>query len=191
MNIWKKILIGFGIIIIISASYIAYIMLTTKSHSPADEVTFTRGSLSITVNYCQPYKKGRLLFGDQDSGSLEEYDEVWRTGANEATVINFSQDVKIENQIIPAGRYTLWTIPGESSWTIIINTENTPGHWGVKFGGVANYDQSKDIVRVKVPVLKLPSEMEQFTIQFDDSDSAALMKLMWGNIMVRLPIGLI
>ena len=191
MNIWKKILIGFGIIIIISASYIAYIMLTTKSHSPADEVTFTRGPLSITVNYCQPYKKGRLLFGDQDSGALEKYDEVWRTGANEATVINFSQDVEIENQIITAGRYTLWTLPGESTWTIIINAENTPGHWGVKFGGKANYDQAKDVRRVVVPVEELLSEQEQFTIQFEESDSTAFMKLMWGNIMVRLPIGLI
>lgn len=171
--------------------YIAYIMLTTTSHSPADEATFTRGPLSITVNYCQPYKKSRLLFGAQDSEALEKYGKVWRTGANEATVINFSQDVKIENKIIPAGRYTLWTIPGESNWEIVINAENTPGHWGVKFGGVANYDQSKDIVRVSVPVLKPSSEMEQFTIQFDDLDSGAMMKLMWGDTMVQLSIVMI
>jgi len=191
MKIWKKILIGFGIIIIISASYITYILLTTRSHSPADEVTFTRGPLSITVNYCQPYKKGRLLFGDQDSEALEKYDEVWRTGANEATVINISQDVKIENQIIPAGRYTLWTIPGEYNWTIIINAENTPGHWGVKLGGKANYDQSKDVHRIVVAVEELSSEEEQFTIQFEESGSVAFLKLMWGNILVQVPIELV
>ncbi len=191
MNIWKKILIGFGVIIIILASYIAYIMLTTKSHSPADVVTFTRGPLSITVNYCQPYKKGRVLFGEQESEALVKYGEVWRTGANEATTINFSQDVKIENRIISASRYTLWTIPGEYNWTIIINAENTPGHWGVKFGGKANYDQSKDVQRIVVPAEELPREEEQFTIQFDESGSIAFLKLMWGNIMVRIPIGLI
>lgn len=191
MNIWKKILIGFGVIIIIFASYIAYIMLTTKSHSPADEVIFMRGPLSITVNYCQPYKKGRVLFGDQESEALVKYGEVWRTGANEATTINFSREVKIENRIIPAGRYTLWTIPGEYNWTIVINAENTPGHWGVKFGGKANYDQSKDVQRIVVSVEGLPREEEQFTIQFEESGSIAFMKLMWGNIMVRIPIGLI
>ena len=166
-------------------------MLTTKSHSPADVVTFTRGPLSITVNYCQPYKKGRVLFGEQESEALVKYGEVWRTGANEATTINFSQDVKIENRIISASRYTLWTIPGEYNWTIIINAENTPGHWGVKFGGKANYDQSKDVQRIVVPAEELPREEEQFIIQFEESGSIAFMKLMWGNIIVRIPIGLI
>ena len=94
----------------------------------------------IKVLYGRPQKKGRRIFGN-----LVPYDKVWRTGANEATEITFFQDVKLGNQEIKAGTYTLFTIPGKDTWTIIINSDTDI--WGSYY-----YNKEKDVARLEVPV---------------------------------------
>ncbi|RMG72406.1 MAG: DUF2911 domain-containing protein, partial [Bacteroidetes bacterium] len=96
------------------------------------------GTAEITINYGSPAAKGRTLWGD-----LVPYGAVWRTGANEATTFTVSQDVTIEGQTLPAGTYSLFTIPGESDWTIIFN--KTAEQWGAY-----EYDEAADALRVKV-----------------------------------------
>ena len=110
------------------------------------------------------------------------YGEVWRTGANEATIFDVKQDIKVSDKTLKAGKYTLWTIPNVDKWTIILNSET--GQWGT------NYDEKKDVVRVDVPVGKSAEMMEQFKIDFAAAATGAEMILRWDNTEVKVPIGL-
>ena len=109
----KKVLIGAGIVVVILVGYMAYSFMTTESHSPQDVATFERDGLKISLTYCQPFKKERLIFGKADDGALVPYSEKWRTGANEATEITFNKDLKIKGKLLKAGSYSIYTIPGE------------------------------------------------------------------------------
>src|SRR5688572_14761372 len=124
-----------GVIVIVALMAVKGYMNTikTKSFSPEGEVVFTKDNLRIKVLYNRPYKKGREIFG-----SLVPYDKVWRTGANEATIFETNKDLSIEGKKLKAGKYTLWTIPGQESWTIIFNSEY--GQWGINSKAEANRD---------------------------------------------------
>jgi len=120
----------------------------SKRPSPPDEITVKTKNTDITVNYNRPSVKYRKIWG-----GLVPYDKVWRTGANEATTFEISRDSKINGgEVLPAGKYSLFTIPGETEWTIIFNT--VPDQWGAY-----NYDASKDALRIKVS----PRESQEFT----------------------------
>lgn len=109
-----------------------------KRPSPADSTQFKAGTANIKIKYSAPSVKGRVIWGN-----LVPYGEVWRTGANEATVFETDQDLKIEGKSLPKGRYALFTIPGKDEWVIIFN--KTADQWGA-FG----YKQADDVLRVKV-----------------------------------------
>ncbi|MEM9887991.1 MAG: DUF2911 domain-containing protein [Bacteroidota bacterium] len=125
--------------------------------SPRKEMTGTIGDVSITVNYGSPSVRGRTIWGD-----LEPYDEVWRTGANKATTIEFSKDVIIEGEALPAGRYALFTIPREGDWTVIFSSEPD------QFGDY-NYDEADDALRVDVSPMGLPNAVEQMEFVLKDN----------------------
>ncbi|SMC58237.1 DUF2911 domain-containing protein [Pedobacter nyackensis] len=138
-------------------------------------VTQNFGLGKITLNYSRPNVKGRKVFGD-----LEPYGSVWRTGANSATIISFTEPVKVEGKELPAGEYGLFTIPGKEEWTVIFNK-------GAKQWGSYEYKESDDILRVKVKANKLKDKVETFTIQFADVYPAtAQMQLMWENTGINL-----
>jgi len=138
-------------------------------------VTQNFGLGKITLNYSRPNVKGRKIFGD-----LEPYGSVWRTGANSATVISFTEPVKVEGKELPAGEYGLFTIPGKEEWTVIFNK-------GAKQWGSYEYKESDDVLRVKVKANKLKDKVETFTIQFADVyPTTAQMQLMWENTGVNL-----
>lgn len=158
--------------------YFQKIKTETKKASPEATAVFTDGTFEIRVDYCRPYKKDRQIFGE-----LVPYGEVWRTGANEATKVTFNKEVEINETKIPAGTYTLWTIPNEKKWTIIFNNEVVD--WGVGFDGKANRDSDNDVVNFKVPVQKLDSVVEQFTIDFEYHVN---MTLAWDQTKVLIPI---
>lgn len=181
----KKILIGVGIVLIAYISYVGYTLATIKNHSPADEAAYTGSDLNITVNYSQPYKKGRLIFGTENEGALQPYGKKWRTGANEATEIEFTTDVMISGDVIKKGTYTMYSIPGANRWTIAFNS-NT-GYWGAGFSDP--FDESKDVLRVEVPVMNTMEETEQFKISFEEiMDNNAIMVLKWDKTQVNVPI---
>lgn len=146
----------------------------TRSHSPAETVNYSENGLDVTVEYSRPFKKDRVVFG-----ALVPHGKVWRTGANEATTIEFKQDVKIKDKDLKAGKYSLWTIPGESAWTIIFNEET--GQWGT------NHDASKDILKVEVPSEQIAETVEQFEIELHEANDAELV-LTWENTAVVVPI---
>jgi hypothetical protein len=128
------------------------------------------------VIYGRPKKEGRSIFG-----SLVEYNKVWRLGANEATEIEFFKHVKINGKKIAKGRYTLYAIPGESTWTIIVNKETDT--WGS-----FKYDIKKDIVRIDVPVQKQTDITESLAMVFDKTIAGANLIMAWDNVKVALPI---
>ncbi len=130
------------------------------------------------VIYSRPQKNGRLIFGD-----LVEYGKVWRLGANEATEIEFFRSVKIGDKKVEKGRYTLYAIPTEDNWTIILNKDNDT--WGA-----FKYDEQKDVLRTSVPVQKLNEGVEALAMTFEKSDSGCNLIIAWDNIKASLPISL-
>lgn len=165
------------ILIVIAVLAIAFFGLRafTKSHSPAQTVTFDQGGLSVTLEYSRPYKKSREVFG-----GLVPYSKVWRTGANEATVIELGQDVKVAGKNLKAGKYSLWTIPARTDWTVIFNGEI--GQWGTR------YDEEQDVLRVLVPASKTPATIEQMNIAFQEAPGGTDMLIQWENTQVSVPI---
>lgn len=181
----KKVIWGAIIVLIVVVGYVGYTLLTTKSHSPAAVAEFKDGDFSIQLNYCQPYKKGRLIFGAYEKDALVPFGMKWRTGANEATEISFSSDVTINGQPLKAGKYSLYTIPGESSWTVAFNSKL--GYWGAKPGGDP-FEESLDVLRATASVMTNQPEVEQFTISFTPADSLVNMNFFWDKTRITLPI---
>jgi hypothetical protein len=128
------------------------------------------------VVYSRPLKNDRDIFG-----GIIKYKDMWRLGANEATEIEFFKNVKVGNTIIAKGRYTMYCIPDESKWTIIINSDNYS--WGS-----FTYDTKKDIVRVDVPVQKNDEMVEAFTIYFDETSFGSNLIMLWDNVKAILPV---
>jgi hypothetical protein len=173
-------LIGIAVIAAIVA-FIGFMQLkNTKSFSPEEEVVFNQDDLTITVFYNRPSKKGREIFG-----GLVPYDAVWRTGANEATTFETNKDLTIEGETLKAGKYTLWTIPRETTWTIIFNSEH--GQWGVNSKGEPNHNPQLDVLKVDVHAVQQEQVFEQFTIAFEDTGEDAEMVLIWDRTLVSVP----
>ena len=142
--------------------------------SPNASVSQDIGSTTVTITYGRPGLKGRAL------SSLAPNDKVWRTGANESTVITFSTDVMFGGKAVKAGTYSLYTIPGDN-WTFILNNKLS---WGTQ------YDESEDVLRVPAAVTtEGASNFERFTIYFDTlTDKKAHLNLQWGNTLTAIPI---
>lgn len=132
--------------------------------------------LVARVVYSRPQKNGRTIFGD-----LLEYGKVWRLGANEATEIEFFQAVKIGNVKVKKGRYTMYCIPYTDKWTIIINRDTDT--WGS-----FKYDETKDVVRIDLPLQKQAEVLESFAMAFEKSATGAILNIGWDNLRVSLPI---
>lgn len=146
--------------------------------SPKASVSQTIGVSEITIHYSRPSARGRKVFG-----ALIPFNKVWRTGANEATRITFQHDAKFCGQDIQAGTYSLFTIPDEEKWTIILNRE---AH---QFGAY-NYNSKLDVLRAEVERTSAPFQ-EMFSIQFSEvSMSSGNIQLQWENTAVKIPISL-
>lgn len=144
--------------------------------SPACTIKQRVGLTDIEVVYSRPSMKGRQIFG-----SLVPYGSVWRTGANSPTKLTFSTDVKLNGKDIPAGTYSLHTIPGASEWTVIIN----------KNAG-QTYDEKNDLVRfMATPVTLSDTHIETFTIEFNHiRDESAVINLVWEKTVVPIKLEL-
>jgi len=172
--------LGVVILILMGSLVLFFYKRHTKSFSPEEEVTFESRDLKIKVIYNRPNKKGRVIFG-----GLVPYDEVWRTGANEATTFSSNLPLKIQGKTLNAGKYSLWTIPRENQWSIIFNDEI--GQWGINTSGEANRIPSRDVLSVDVTAMIQDREIEQFTISFEAIGEEAEMVLMWDKTVIALP----
>lgn len=145
--------------------------------SPAGKFEQRVGFTDIAVVYNRPSVKGRKIFGE-----LEPYGSVWRTGANNATTISFSTDVKFGGSDVPAGTYALFTIPQKDEWTVILN--KTPQQWGSY-----KYDEKQDQARVKVKPIALNDVVETLEIGVRDvTDSSAMLNIAWEKTRVPVKI---
>ena len=173
----KRIIVLAGIIV---ASYAAYRIgqrIYTKSFSPEATSIAEIGSLKISINFSSPLKKARVIFADN---GLVPFGEVWRTGANEATQIHLSTDVLVSGELLPAGDYALFSIPGKDEWTIIFNKELN--QWGS-----FTYDSSDDQLRIKVPSSNLEGPLESFGITLEQIGQGIDMSIAWDQTMVKVP----
>lgn len=155
----------------------ALAILTTVSgfgqarKSPHDTVSMK----DVTVTYGRPYKNGRVIFGE-----LEKFGKVWRVGADEATTISFAKNTKFGDSEIPAGTYTMFALPTETEWTLILNSQL--GQWGA-YGYEKN--KEKNVARVNVPVKKLDMPVEQLTIRFEKDK---IMIIEWDQTQVEVTV---
>lgn len=172
---------------VLTFCFVAILALTLTQHADAQQrgnesprvspnaaVGQTIGTTEVYLTYGRPGLKGR------DLSSLAPAGQVWRTGANESVAITFSSGVTVGDKEVPAGTYSLYTIPGEDEWTIIINEKLS---WGT------SYDESQDVIRTTASVSELAEPMEWFTIYFDNlSETKAHLNFAWGTVNAAVPI---
>jgi len=140
----------------------------SKRPSPPATATFDLGGgKSVTIDYSSPRAKGRKIYG-----GLVPFGQVWRTGANEATTFVTNADLMVGGTAVPAGSYTLFTIPGADKWTLILSKKT--GEWGTDYPGASN-----DLARIDMKVSALPAAVENFTIAFEKAGMGATLNLDW------------
>ena len=170
----KKLLFAFSLL---CAANMADAQMKMPAPSPTQTIKqdFALGNIELT--YSRPSIKGRKIFGD-----LVPYNAVWRTGANGATIIKFNDAVEINGKRIDTGSYALYTIPADGMWEIILNK-------GISNWGSNGYKQSDDIVRFKVPTMKIKEGVETFTMQFANiKPESCELHIMWDKTGVSIPI---
>ncbi|AXT19622.1 DUF2911 domain-containing protein [Flavobacteriaceae bacterium AU392] len=158
-------------------SQIGLSQITKASLSPQTKIEQNVGLAKITLEYGRPGAKDRSIFG-----ALIPYGKVWRTGANSSTKLTIDKDVTFSGEKIPAGKYGLYSIPGESEWTIII-------HKNEKLWGAGNYNKANDLLRFKVPVINLKDYQETLSINFENFNAnGADLIIQWENSKVVIPV---
>jgi hypothetical protein len=145
---------------------------TSKRPSPPMTAEGKIGEADVTINYSAPSVRGRTIYGD-----LVPYNQIWRTGANEATTIETSGDLSIEGKSLPAGKYAVFTIPGEENWTVIFN--RAADQWGAY-----DYDEAQDALRVEVSPTDLEESVE--VLQFEVLDDAIALR--WADKEVSMAV---
>lgn len=180
----KALKIGLAVIAgLLLVLFIAFKIMqsNTKKHSPEGNVSLKTDKMEVEVFYNRPFKKDREIFG-----GLVPYGEVWRTGANEATTFTTSADLNIMGKTLPAGKYTLWTIPGGSEWQVFFNSKMYS--WGVNLSSEASREADFDVLSLTLPVQKLPKEVEQFTIALNEqTPQKGALTLAWDKTKITVP----
>lgn len=142
--------------------------------SPRDTVRFAAGGAHLLVDYGRPSMRGRAIFG-----ALVPFGEVWRTGANAATQFATDRELELGGSRVPAGTYTLWTIPDSSGWTLIVNAQT--GQWGTE------YHADRDVVRVPMRVTTLRGGVERFTMSIVPGPRGGLLRMAWDHTRASVP----
>ncbi len=172
----KKLNVLFLALVLFCMVSFAQAQITPPAPSPAASVTQVVGLTNVSVNYSRPSAKGRAIFG-----SLLKYDQVWRTGANQATKINIADDVTIGGSKLAKGEYAIMSIPSQGEWTIIFSK-----NLGVNEG---NYKMEEDVLRVKAKPTMTTNKVESFTIAFTDLGmNTANLEFSWENTSVKVKI---
>ena len=151
--------------------------IKTPQPSPTQTIKQDFGVANIELSYSRPGVKGRKVFGD-----LVPFGKVWRTGANSATTLNFSDSVTIGGTTMPPGKYGLLSIPGKNEWTMIVTKQTD-------VTSPAAYKPESDVVRVKVKPVMRSQPVENFTMQFANVKAGSTdLQIMWDDVAVALPI---
>ena len=151
-----------------------------KSKRPSPPATTTcelAGGKTVNIDYSSPRKKGRNVFPD-----VVKYGEVWRTGANEATTFVTTGDVMVGGTHVPAGSYTLFTVPGKDKWALIISKKT--GEWGTEYPG-----EKEDLARVEMKAGTASAPVENFTISFEKAGNGCNLKFAWDTTTAWVSVG--
>ena len=157
--------------ILVATAFIASTSLAARQKpraSPHETVNATIDGAKISVTYGRPYAKGRKIVG-----GLVPYNQIWRTGADEATTLVTDKGLMFGSTHLNPGTYTVYTLPGEKEWQLVINKQT--GQWGTE------YDQAQDVSRIPMKVGKTAAPVEQFTIAVADTPSGGELRLSWEN----------
>jgi hypothetical protein len=175
----KPIVIGSLSIAILALASVTLLAQQDKGSRPSPpakaECKLANGK-TVTVDYSSPRAKGRKIFG-----GLVPYGQVWRAGANEATSFVTTGDINVGGKTVPAGKYTMFAIPGEDKWTLVISKKT--GEWGTAYPGPEN-----DLARVDMKVSKTSAPVENFTIAFDQTGNGCTIRLEWENTRASVEI---
>jgi len=154
--------------------------IQTPAPSPATKVQQTIGLTNITLEYARPSVRDRVVFGN-----LVPFNKMWRTGANENSIISFSTSIKIGDTDVPAGKYSVYTIPNENSWEFILYSDYN--NWGLP----SDWDENKVVVRQKFTPIKLENKMESFKFALDDlTNNSFTLGITWGYFYLPVEIKL-
>jgi hypothetical protein len=175
----KSIKISTCVILIAAASAFSSAQGKDKSKRPSPpanaQCKFSDGK-TVTVDYSSPRMKGRKIFG-----GLVPYGEVWRTGANEATTFVAGADVSVGGKEVPAGNYTIFTVPSQDKWTLIVNKKT--GEWGIPYKW-----EGEELLRTDMTISSTPSSVENFTIGFDQKGDSCTLHIDWENTRASVDI---
>jgi len=172
----KQLSVGVPFVVILIAALAFAQQDKSQRPSPPGTAEVTLKGKKITVEYSRPSLKGRKV-----GQELAPYGKVWRTGANEATSFTTEIDLNIGGVKVPAGKYTLYSLPSEGTWKLIINKQT--GQWGTQ------YNEAQDLARIDMKKSSLPQPVEQFTISFDKKgENAADLNLDWENTRVSVTL---
>ncbi|KJD33124.1 hypothetical protein PK35_09210 [Tamlana nanhaiensis] len=178
----KRILVFLSIVALGLLLYSVFVEnIFAQRLSPKDTVKFELNDLKLKVFYNRPYKKNRDIFG-----ALVPFDQVWRTGANEATTFETNKNLEVKGMPLAEGKYTLWTVPRDSVWTVIFNSKQYS--WGVNAQMQPMWDPNYDVLNIDVPVQKLNNDVEQFTIAFDNSTDNLFLTMAWDDVKISVPL---
>ena len=154
--------------------------IQTPAPSPATKVQQTIGLTDVTLEYARPSVRNRVIFGN-----LVPYNKIWRTGANENSVVTFSTSVKIGDADVPAGKYSIYTVPNKDSWEFILYSDYN--NWGLP----SDWDENKVAVRQEFTPIKLENKMESFKFAFDDlTNNSFTLGVTWGYFYLPVEIKL-
>jgi hypothetical protein len=145
-----------------------------KGGSPHVKSEWTVDGANISITYGRPYLKGRTV-----GQEIAPFGKVWRTGADEATTLITDRELRFENLTVPPGTYTVFTLPGETEWHLIINRQT--GQWGTQ------HSQEQDLGRVPMEVTKMADPVEQLTISIDDTAAGGTLRIEWGLTRATAP----
>ncbi|WP_456439140.1 DUF2911 domain-containing protein [Psychroserpens sp.] len=181
-TVLKRLLIILSIVAIGLFLYSHFVEnIFSKRLSPKDTVEFKLNDLKLEVFYNRPSKKGREVFG-----ALVPFNKVWRTGANEATTFETNKDLMVDGIYIPSGKYSIWTVPNDSVWKVMLNKKQYP--WGVDEQMQPLWDPNYDLLEIDVPTEALSKVVEQFTIAFDNSTDDLKLTMAWDKTKIAVPL---
>ena len=173
----RKIIYSLLIIVAVFLTYVVYVV--NNPVSPLQTVTLNEDS-DVSITYSSPFKNDRLIFGNSSDEALVPYGDYWRTGANRHTYIENNIDLNVDGNTLFPGKYSIYTIPGENEWEVYFNSN-------VNYLGVSRPNESDDLFSVKVPVIKLLNEIDQFTIEFENDSIFNYISLKWDLTKVMIP----
>jgi len=175
----KKVLIGFGVLLVaIGAGIVIY---RATRPSPAGSAALTAGGVTVSVSYSRPSVRGRVIFGTENQQALQPFGKYWRLGANRATEITFSHDVTFNGQAVSAGSYRMYAVPGADSFEIVLNSE-------LGKSGSEAPNASLDVLHTQVPVSQPGEPVEQFTISMTEAQQGVDVVFEWSSVRFVIPV---